>query len=389
MNSFCPESASVNASGCCETRPLHVGYPAIGDTVKFLRRVEEILASGRLSNDGPTVRQLEERICDTLGVRNAVAVCNGTIGLQIAAKALGLAGEVIMPSFTFVATAHALEWIGLRPVFVDIDPPTHNIDPKSIEDAITDRTSAILGVHLWGMPCDISAIGAVAENRGLRVMYDASHAFGSSVGGSKIGCFGACEVFSLHATKFIHTFEGGVITTNDDELAVKMRLMRNFGFEGYDMVVSAGINAKMPEISAAMGLGCLEAVEESVAVNRRNYLLYAEQLRGLPGIALLPCDKTKQGNYQYVVVEVDEYACSCTRDELVGALHAENVLARKYFWPGCHRMEPYLSAGERFAHVLPHTEKVAAGVVVLPTGHSVDETAVRRICEIIGRAVCS
>lgn len=374
-----PESDSLST--------LHVGRPGVGDAGEFLQRAEKILASGRLSNDGPNVRLLEQRICEKLGVRNAITVCNGTLGLQVAAKALGLSGEVIMPSFTFVATAHALEWIGLQPVFVDIDPETHNIDPDRIDEAITDRTSAIVGVHLWGAPCDVAVIEEVARKCGLPVMYDASHAFGSSFAGRKIGGFGACEVFSLHATKFVHTFEGGVITTSDDALAARMRLMRNFGLQGNDHVVSCGINAKMAEIPAAMGLCSLATMDEAAHRNRRNHLFYAEHLRGLPGITLLAYDDATQGNYQYVVIEVDRDVCPCTRDNLVDALHKQNVIARRYFWPGCHRMEPYLSARPEGRSDLPITEGVAERVIVLPTGAAVGEEEIAGICAVLREAL--
>jgi dTDP-4-amino-4,6-dideoxygalactose transaminase len=218
-------------------------------------------------------------------------------------------------------------------------------------------------------------------------MYDASHAFASSVGGRKLGGFGSCEVFSLHATKFVHTFEGGVVTTNDDALAEKMRLMRNFGFQDYDKVVSSGINAKMTEIAAAMGLCCLDQMDEFTAINRRNYLSYAECLNGVPGIAVVSYREFEQGNYQYVVIEVDEDVCSRSRDEIVGALHAENVIARRYFWPGCHRMEPYLTMQPDAWKSLQITELIAARVIVLPTGQAIDEATVRRVCGIIRRTV--
>jgi dTDP-4-amino-4,6-dideoxygalactose transaminase len=366
---------------------LHVGLPNIPDGQAFYRFAEEILATRRLTNDGPLVRQFEERVAGFVGTRHAVAVCNATLGLQIAAKALGLTGEVIMPSFTFVATAHALEWIGLKPVFVDIGPADHNIDPDKIAAAVTSRTSAIVGVHLWGTPCRTAAIEALARDHGLRVFYDASHAFGSSHAGRKIGNFGSCEVFSFHSTKVVHTFEGGVITTNDGELAKQMRLMRNFGFSGFDSVVSAGINAKMPEISAAMGLCCLDQLDEFVAINRQNYIFYSDHLSDIPGVALLSYKETDQGNYQYAVIEVDPNVCPCSRDDLVDALHAGNVIARKYFWPGCHRMEPYRTTQPGAWKSLPITERIAARVIVLPTGQAIDEATARRACGIIGRTV--
>jgi dTDP-4-amino-4,6-dideoxygalactose transaminase/glycosyltransferase involved in cell wall biosynthesis len=366
---------------------LHVGLPNMPDERAYLQRVQDLLAPRPVTNGGPLVQQFERKICDTLGVPHAVAVCNGTLGLQIAAKALGLRGEVIMPSFTFVATAHAFEWIGLEPVFVDIGPATHNIDPVKIAHAVTPRTSAVVGVHAWGTPCDTAAIEGIARQHDLKVIYDASHAFGCSRGGTMVGNFGDCEVFSFHATKFVHTFEGGVITTNDDALADKMRLMRNFGFDGHDSVVGPGINAKMPEVCAAMGLCNLESMDGFVEKNRRNYELYRQLLTDLPGIRVLDYDTQQQGNFQYIVLEVDPAHCMMSRDELVAALHAEGILARRYFWRGCHRMEPYLSARVGSETSLPATEQVAAKVIVLPTGQAISEEAVRRVCEAVHKAL--
>ncbi len=366
---------------------LHVGLPNMPDERVYLQRVQDLLGSRRVTNGGPLVQQLERKICDTLGVPHAVAVCNGTLGLQIAAKALGLQGEVIMPSFTFVATAHAFEWIGLKPVFVDIDPATHNIDPDKIAQAVTPRTSAVVGVHVWGTPCDTVAIEGIARQRGLKVIYDAAHAFGCSRGGTMIGNFGDCEVFSFHATKFVHTFEGGVITTNNDALADKMRLMRNFGFDGYDSVVSPGINAKMPEVCAAMGLCNLESMDGFVEKNRRNHKLYRTHLQDLPGISVFAYDPEEQGSYQYVVVEVDPLRCPATRDELIRALHAEGILARRYFWPGCHRMEPYSAHARVVVGDFSASDAVASKVIVFPTGQAVGEEEVLRVRAVMQAAL--
>lgn len=366
---------------------LFVGRPNTPDLDVFLGRARRVLTSGRLTNDGPVVRELEQRVCEILEVNHAVATCSATLGMQIAARSLGLSGEIIMPSFTFVATAHAFEWIGMKPVFVDIDPSTHCINPCLIEQSITDQTSAIVGVHLWGMPCDIPSIEAVANSRGLQVLYDASHAFNSSWGGRKVGNFGRCEVFSFHATKFVHSFEGGVVTTNDADLADRMRLMRNFGLRGNDDVASSGTNAKMPEISALMGNCCLDELDEFTEINRRNYGLYQKHLRDIPGIRLFACHGEEQGNFQYVVIEVDETGCAVTRDHLVDALGRNGVVARRYFWPGCHRSEPYRSLGAVTSPQLHETDKVAARVLVLPNGSAVGESEVRRVCSVIGEAV--
>ena len=362
---------------------LYVGRPNIGSRERFLQRVNDMLDRRWLSNDGPLLKEFEQRIAEITGTKHAIAVCNATAGIELASKALELKGEVILPSYTFVATAHALQWQGITPVFADMEPETHNIDPTKIEALITPRTTGIVGVHVWGRACNTRAIEVIAAKHSLRVMYDASHGFGCSAGGRMLGSFGECEVFSFHATKFINCFEGGVVTTNNDRLAEKMRLMRNFGFVDYDKVVYLGINGKMNEVCAAMGLTNLEAMDEIVDVNRCNYLTYCEELRSLPGVSVIRYGLEEKNNYQYVVIEVDPDECPRNRDEIVEALHAENVIARKYFWPGCHRMEPYCSLQPNASRLLPETERVAARVIVLPTGQTVHEEMVRRVCGII------
>jgi dTDP-4-amino-4,6-dideoxygalactose transaminase len=362
---------------------LYVGRPNIGDRKRFLQRVNDILDRRWLSNDGPMVKEFEQRVADLLGVRHVVAICNATAGIEIACHALGLKGEVILPSYTFIATAHALQWQGIKPVFADIDPATHNIDPAKIEALITPLTTGIVGVHVWGRACDNSGIESIAAKHKLKVMYDASHGFGCSCCGQMIGSFGECEVFSFHATKFINCFEGGVVTTNNDELAEKMRLMRNFGFVDYDKAVYLGINGKMNEVCAAMGLTNLEAMEEIVAVNRRNYLAYCAELKSVPGISVIQYDARGRNNYQYVVIEVDPGVSPRNRDQIVEALHAENVIARKYFWPGCHRMEPYRTLNPQAGLQLHETERVASQVIVLPTGQQMKKGDIQNICRVI------
>jgi dTDP-4-amino-4,6-dideoxygalactose transaminase len=370
-----------------EDKPLYVGTPNIGDRDALLARINDMLDRRWLSNNGPLVQEFEQRICELLGVKHAIAMCNATVALEIASKALDLKGEVILPSYTFIATAHALQWQGITPVFADMDPATHNIDPAKIEALITPQTTGIVGVHVWGRSADTQAIEEIATKHNLRVMYDASHGFGCSAGGRMLGSFGECEVFSFHATKFINCFEGGAVTTNNDELAEKMRLMRNFGFKGFDNVIYLGVNGKMSEVCGAMGLTSLEAMSEIVGVNRRNYLTYCEELRSVAGVSVIGYDPEEKNNYQYVVIEVDPDLCSRNRDEIVESLHAENVIARKYFWPGCHRMEPYRTTQPDTGKRLPETERVAARVIVLPTGQTVDEATVRRVCGIIKTVV--
>lgn len=368
---------------------LHVGRPNIGDRQAFLTRVSDILERRWFSNNGPLVREFEEKLAETLHVKHAIAVCNATVGIEIAARALGMRGEVIMPSYTFVATAHALHWQGITPVFADIDPATHNIDPAQIEPLITANTTGIVGVHVWGRACDTGAIEGIAARHHLKVMYDASHGFGCSSNGRALGGFGSCEVFSFHATKFINCFEGGVVATNNDRLAHEIRMMTNFGFTGYDRVEYLGINGKMNEVCAAMGLTNLEAMNEIIEVNRQNYEIYCQELQSVPGISLVYYDSTERNNYQYVVIEVDPDVCARSRDGIVEALHAENIIARKYFWPGCHRMEPYRTSAPNVWEQLPETDRVAAKVIVLPNGQMVNDQDVRRVCRIIRRAAGS
>ena len=245
---------AINGARPATSDPLHVGRPNIGDRVDFLHRLEGILDRQWLTNNGPLVQELEARIAAHLGVRHCIAMCNGTIALEIAIRALGLTGEVIVPSWTFIATAHALHWQEITPVFADIDPTTHNLDPAAVRRMITPRTSGIIGVHLWGRPAPIRELQAIADERGLKLLFDAAHAFGCSYEGQMIGRFGTCEVLSFHATKCFNCFEGGAIVTNDDALMEKVRLMRNFGFAGYDNVIHPGTNGKLTEVCAAMGL---------------------------------------------------------------------------------------------------------------------------------------
>jgi dTDP-4-amino-4,6-dideoxygalactose transaminase len=333
------------------------------------------------------VQEFERLVADLLGVKHCIAMCNGTVALEIAIRALGLQGEVIVPSFTFVATAHALQWQEITPVFCDADPATHNLDPEKVEAMITPRTTGIIGVHVWGRPCAVEALEEIAQRRGLKLMFDAAHAFGNSHKGRMIGSFGQAEVFSFHATKFFNTFEGGAVATNDDGLAERIRLMKNFGFYGYDNVIYVGTNGKMSEVAAAMGLTGLESLDELIAANRRNYDAYRAGLADLPGMRLIDYDEGERCNYQYVIVEVDEAATGISRDDLVRVLHAENVLARRYFYPGCHQMEPYRSFFPHAGLLLPETERLTQRVMSLPTGTAVGPEEIGTVCDIIRLAV--
>jgi len=367
--------------------PLHVGRPNIGPKELVLERLSEMLDRRWLTNAGPLVREFEGRLASYLGVRHCVAMCNATVALEIAIRALGLEGEVIVPSYTFVATAHALQWQEITPVFCDIDPLTHTIDPLRVEAMLTPRTTGIIGVHTWGRACDVEALAEIACRRGLRLMFDAAHALGCTCHGRRIGSFGQAEVFSFHATKVLNTFEGGAVATNDDDLANKMRLMKNFGFAGYDKVIYIGTNGKMNEAAAAMGLVGLDALPHFIERNRQNHDAYRSGLAGVPGIRLLKQLEGEDSNFHYVVIAIDQEAAGLSRDQLVDLLWAERVLARRYFFPGCHRMEPYRSYYPHAGLLLPHTEEVAGRVIVLPTGTAVSTDEVEAVCALIRFAV--
>lgn len=366
--------------------PLHVGRPNIGSQVGFLERVQGMFDAVWLTNRGPLLCELEGRLAEFLGVKHCVVACNGTVALELAIRAMGLTGEVILPSMTFVATAHALQWQEITPVFCDIDADSYCIDPQQVARHITPRTSGIIGVHLYGRPCDTDGLQAVADEHGVKLLYDAAHAFGCSQGGRMIGNFGACEVFSFHATKVFNTFEGGAIATNDDELAEKIRLMQNFGFSGEDNVVYVGTNGKMPEVNAAMGLTNLESFDTFVSVNRGNLEAYRRGLEGVAGIEVIHYDEQQRNNFQYVILQVDAGRFGMSRDQLKARLVEQNVLARRYFYPGCHRMEPYRTLYPKSGDYLPVTEAFCERVLALPTGTQISTVQIAAICEIIRAA---
>ncbi|MBI4358485.1 MAG: aminotransferase class I/II-fold pyridoxal phosphate-dependent enzyme [Candidatus Omnitrophica bacterium] len=366
---------------------LHVGCPNIGDRDRLLNRINDILDRRWLTNDGCYVKEFEERIKKLVGVKHCVAVCNGTVALEIAIRALDLSGEVIVPSMTALATVHALTWQGIKPIFCDIDSETLCVDPKKVEELITERTTGILAVHLFGRPCHVKALETIAKSHRLKLLFDAAHAFGCSSNGKMIGGFGDAETLSFHATKFLNTLEGGAVVTNDNESAEKIRLMRNFGYSDSDHVVHIGINGKMNEVSAAMGLTSLERMKEIIEVNRRNYLEYRRELGALPGVKVMDYNETERCNYQYVVLEIDRALAGIDRDALLEVLQAEHVLARRYFHPGCHRVYPYQSLARDQDCKLRVTEEKSERLLQLPTGTSVGPLEVRKICALIGRAL--
>lgn len=365
---------------------LHVGTPNLGDVDRFQNLVGQAFDRRWFSNFGPIHDEFEKKIRGLIGAKYCLPVCNATIGLELVLQALDLKGEVILPSFTFIATAHAVKRSGFVPVFCDVNPVTHMISPSEIQKLINQRTSAILGVHLWGQTCQVMEIEQIAKSAALPVIYDAAHAFGVDVAGQSIADFGEAQVFSFHSTKFINAFEGGAIATHSKELYERLRLMANFGFAGYDRVEFLGTNAKMNEISAAMGLATLEKMEEIISVNRANLDLYKKLFSDIPGISFLKPDESSRSNFQYVVGIINPQQLGLTRDQLLEVLWAENVRVRRYFYPGCHRMEPYKSGCDDPSARLPVTRDLCEKVLVFPTGMTVNGETISRIVEIVRNA---
>lgn len=349
---------------------IYTGRPNIPDNESFNTKVKQILDTKRLTNNGPFVKELEERLSNFLGVKHVISVCNATIGLIVATNVLLLKGEVILPSFTFIASAHALEWQGIKPVFCDIDPIDHNIDVNKVEELITDKTTGIMGVHLWGRPCNHDRLLAIARKHNLALFYDAAHAFNTTYGGRPVASLEDLSVLSFHATKCFHTFEGGAIVTENDELAQKARLMINYSFEDYDNVTGLGLNAKMSEIHAAMGVCNLDNYDTVLNHNKLIYEEYRSALSGLEGIRLIDYNSMEMNNYHYIVIEIDEDLLGRTRDDVYSSLHAHGIIARRYFYPGCHQSEPYKTKYPYY--YLPQTDKLCENILVLPGGSSLN-----------------
>ena len=357
-------------------KTFHVGRPNIPDKGKILSRFSKVIDNEWLTNNGPMVQELENKIQQYLRVKHCICVCNATIGLELLQRALDLKGEVIIPSFTFIATANSLRWQKIRPVFCDIKADTHLIDPDRIEELLTEKTSAILAVPIWGQPCDYLALEKIAKKYNLRLIFDSAHAFGCKAGEKFIGGFGDAEVFSFHATKVFSTGEGGAITTNSDELAEKLRFMRNFGFDGFDKTVRLGTNAKMSEFAAAYGLTALDELQSVIDHNAEIYKGYIKQFSQFGEFKILRYSQQNYSNYQYAVAHVP----ANSRDNLVHHFHENDILVRRYFHPGCHHLEPYKSdPSYNNSRLLPKTENVASKVLVFPTGYQMNKEGVNRV----------
>lgn len=360
-------------------KALYVTRPILPSFDSFCEQAKEIWDSGVLTNNGPKVQELERALTQYLKVSNTSVFCNGTIGLLCAIKALDLSGEVITTPFTFPATPHVLSWQGIKPVFCDIEEDTFNLDPQKIEALISSETTAILGVHVFGNPCHIVEIDEIAKKYGLKVIYDAAHAFGVEVSGRGIGSFGDITMFSFHATKLFHTLEGGGLTFDNALLEEKIYSIRNFGIENEDLVSMVGINGKVNELQAIMGLLNLPDIDAKIIERKHLFDKYQDNLDGINGISLhMPVEGIRP-NYQYCVIRVDHELFGMSRDDLYEEMKQYNIFTRKYFYPPCYQYTHYREEKAKF----PVTEKVSSEVLCLPIYNGLDSVLVKNVCDII------
>jgi dTDP-4-amino-4,6-dideoxygalactose transaminase len=361
--------------------PLYITRPALPARADLDRELNRIYESGWLTNSGPLVPELEQRLAERLGVGWCAAFCNGTVALQTALRSLDLEGEVITTPFTFPATVHAIQWNGLTPVFCDVDPHTYNLDPARAAELVGARTSALLPVHVFGNPCDVEGLAALAAAKGLRIVYDAAHAFGVAHRGRPIGDYGDLSIFSFHATKLFHTAEGGAVVGSDATLLRRIRLLRNFGIVNEDEVTGIGTNGKMSELHAALGLALFGRLDDELRGRARAAALYVERLAEVDGIHLQRLAPETTYNHSYLAVEIEAGAFGLTRDQLHAAMRAENVVTRKYFWPLCSENEAYRLLPSARPDHLPNAARLASRVLCLPLFGDLSADDVDRVVE--------
>lgn len=365
--------------------PLNIVRPVLPPLEAIQERLARALATGQLTNNGQYVRQFEAELASYLGVKHAIALGNATVALMILARALGQEGEIILPSFTYCASAHAVVWAGLKPVFADILPDTYTLDPAAVARLINRRTVAIMGVHIYGHACEVEDLQAVADAHGVPLMFDAAHATGSRYRGRLVGGFGLAEVLSFHATKIFPVGEGGAIVTNDDDLAGRLRLWRTFGDPGTENTRLPGLNGKMQEFNALIGLENLKVIDQHIAHRRAIADLIRAELANVPGIVFQAQRPYVFTNYQNFSVLIEAEQFGLNRDELFLALKAENINTRKYFYPPLHQHDAYLHVVQPAGGDLNITERVAARVLCLPIYSNMTEHEARAMCVAIRR----
>lgn len=366
-------------------KPVYITRPIMPSLEKFIEETRAVFGSAILTNTGPYSLEFENSLEEYLCVNDCAVFCNGTVALQLAISAFGLGGEIITTPFTFPATVHVIAWNHINPVFCDIDPETFNIDASKIESLVTSETSAILPVHVYGVPCDVEAIGRIAKRHGLRVIYDAAAAFGVQVNGKSIGSFGDASMLSFHATKLFNTMEGGALTSSDGEFMERVRKLRNFGIISETEVSGLGINGKLNELQSIFGLLLLEKVATEIKKRKAIYRRYVERLENVPGISFQKVPNGTEYNYQCFPIMIDPSKFRLNRDELAVVLQSENVYPRRYFFPLCSNYPIYKDLPSSAPRLLTVANQVADNVLCLPIygGLGIDKVDV--IVDIVRR----
>ena len=362
---------------------ITVTSPLLPDLNDFHAELQKIWDSKWITNNGAFHKQLELALAEYLGVPYVSLFTNGTLPLITALQALRITGEVITTPYSFVATTHALWWNGIKPVFVDIDPATGNIDPDKIEAAITPRTTAIMPVHVYGKPCDTSRIQEIANKYGLKVIYDAAHAFGVKVNGESILSAGDMSTLSFHATKVYNTIEGGAMVMHDERTKQRIDYLKNFGFENETTIMGPGINSKMDEVRAAYGLLTLKQVDDAIEARHQVAIAYRKALRDVEGITFFDDMPGVRHNYSYFPIFVDANKYGMTRDDLYFKMKAANVLGRRYFYPLISEFSTYRGLESAKPENLPQAHNMANSVICLPMHHALTEEDIQRTIECI------
>jgi len=365
------------------SEPVYITRPRLPPRAAFDALVDDIYQTRWLTNDGPLVRRLEAQLRGRLGTAFCSTFCNGTLALLAALRSLDLHGEVITTPFTFPATVHAIEWAGLTPVFCDVDPATYNLDVTRAVELISPHTAAVLPVHVFGNPCDVVAMDAVARAHGLRVVYDAAHAFGVVHRGRPIGCWGDLSIFSFHATKLFHTAEGGAVAGPDDRLLSGLAAMRNFGIRSEEVVRGVGLNGKLSELQAAMGLAMLELVDDEIQRRGELTARYRAHLSKVDGVTFQHVAPETVPTHAYFTIEVDAERFGVSRDTLHRALRAENIITRKYFAPLCSDNEAYRHLDSAQPQYLPNARRLASRILCLPLYGELSVAQVDQIVECL------
>ena len=365
-----------------DNKIINVTKPLIPPLDEFISYLEKIWSSGILTNKGPFHEELERSLEKYLNVRHISLFSSGTTALLVSLYALKIKGEVITTPYSFVATANSILWAGAKPVFVDIDPLTKNIDPEKIQQAITSKTTAILPVHCYGYSCDVSKIKKIAKNNNLKVIYDAAPAFGVTDSGGSILRHGDLSILSFHATKIFNTIEGGAIISPSMKMKKKVDRLRNFGFENETTITEPGINGKMSELHAAFGLLQLKYIDESISQRKKLSDLYRYRLKGIKGILLDDDSELINGNYSYFPILINE-EFPFSRDDLYRKLKEENIYARRYFFPLISETVMYKSMASSSSKNLPVANRIANQIICLPLSSDLDEKSINRIVKVL------